>query len=266
MERANAVIVSTLTKFALNNAKEWDKLLPKAILSINISKQKTTGYSPFYLMHGYHPRIPPNEIHIGTLIEDSDRCHQLDLLTEARKLALERIENIHLYNKKKYDLRRLEHNFQEGSYVVYEWYKPTDTKLTPRFKGPFKILKKIGSVCYEIQDMNKPSVKKIVHTQFLKPLVTPHNLDLISDISADDDNHYTNDDHPMDVHPRDDSHENATPDSSSDEYHSSEELQPERHNHPQNDDTTKDDHSSDISSTRPFVTSRGRYTKLPQKY
>lgn len=180
VERANATIISTLTKFALENNEEWDKLLPKVLLAINISKQKTTKYSPFYLLYGFQPRIPPNEIHFGTIFEDLDRFNQLDFLFQAREQALKNINEIHMYNKSRFDLRRLQDSFKENDYVLYEWYKPNDTKLTPRYKGPYKVIRKIGSVCYEIQDVCKPTVKKKVHVQFLKPMTPPHNLDSIS--------------------------------------------------------------------------------------
>lgn len=263
VERANAYIISTLTKFALNNNTDWDKLLPKAILAINISKQKTTGHSPFYLMFGYHPRIPPNEIHFGTILEDIDRAHQLEFLTNARKTALQNINNVHEYNKKNFDLRRLQHNITDGSYVLYEWYKPTDNKLTPRYKGPFKVIRRVGSVCYEIQDVQKPEKKKIVHVQFLKILNNPHNLDLISDLILCDNtiqNSIPNDD--------------QGDDSTSDDY-----TCPDQND---DDDDQKDDSTSNIQTChnhvddqgndtipgqyKRFVTSRGRVTNVPNSW
>lgn len=68
-------------------------------------------------MHGYHPRIPPNEIHIGTITEDIDRTHQLELLSEARIIATARIKDQHIKNKAKFDLRKVD--FKEGQYVLY---------------------------------------------------------------------------------------------------------------------------------------------------
>lgn len=190
VERANATMVSTLTKYALENKDDWDKLLPKVVLAINTSKQKSTGYSPFYLLHGYEPRIPPNEIHFGTIVEDVERKHQLDILFEDRKRALENIKKVHTLNKRRYDMKHIEDNFNPGDYVVYEWPKPSDTKISPRYKGPFKITKKIGSVCYEIEDLKKPAIKKVVHVKFLKKLPYPHTLDVISDISGDIDENF----------------------------------------------------------------------------
>ena len=36
----------------------WDKLLPMAEFAINDSVSPTTGFSPFQLMYGMHPRKP----------------------------------------------------------------------------------------------------------------------------------------------------------------------------------------------------------------
>lgn len=181
VERANATIISVLTKMALENNNDWDKLLPMVVLCINTAKQKTTGYSPFYLLHGYEPRISPEEISIGTILTDIEREHQLDFLLEARKIALQNIEKANMNNKARFDLRRLEHNFKEQDYVMYEWTQATDDKLTPRYKGPYQITKKIGSVCYEIRNVQQPTKKKIVHVQFLKPLSSPPDLVSVSD-------------------------------------------------------------------------------------
>lgn len=195
VERANANIVSVLTKMAFEHKKDWDKLLPMAMLYINTAKQKTTGYSPFYLLHGYEPRITPNETEIGTVMSDIERNHQLDFLSEARKIALQNIETSNMKNKHRFDLRKLDHNFNINDYVMYEWPQATDNKLTARYKGPYQITKKIGSVCYELTNVQQPTKKKIAHVQFLKPLYPPPNLNPVSDISDISDNvnlHETN--------------------------------------------------------------------------
>lgn len=255
VERANATIVSTLTKFAFENKEDWDKLLPKVVLAINTSKQKTTGYSPFYLLHGYEPRMPPMEIHIGTVVEDIERNHQLQYLQEARQIALENIEVTHTQNKKRFDLGRIQDNFQKGDFVLYEWSKTTDTKLTPRYKGPFKILRKIGSVCYEIQDVQKPSTKKIVHVQFLKLLSQPHNLDFISDISATQTVHNPDDDNPNDDSPDEDNPDNYHPDEDN-----------PVNNHPDEDNPDEECLEEDSRRQKTFISSRGRITKKPFSY
>jgi hypothetical protein len=37
---------------------EWEELLPECVAGMNMARQRTTGFSPFFLMHGVHPRLP----------------------------------------------------------------------------------------------------------------------------------------------------------------------------------------------------------------
>ena len=37
---------------------DWDKQLKMACFAYNTSVHATTGYTPFYLMHGYEARLP----------------------------------------------------------------------------------------------------------------------------------------------------------------------------------------------------------------
>lgn len=62
VERSNATIISVLTKFVLENKNDWDTKLPNAILAINITKQSSANFTPFFLLHGFQPRIPPDEL------------------------------------------------------------------------------------------------------------------------------------------------------------------------------------------------------------
>ncbi|GFX60469.1 integrase catalytic domain-containing protein [Trichonephila clavipes] len=85
VERANGIIVATLKKAIDTNSNKWDELLPKTLLAINTKKQNSTRKSPFYLLHGYEPRLHRelHELHIGSFIDDTPREDQLDLLTLA---------------------------------------------------------------------------------------------------------------------------------------------------------------------------------------
>ena len=60
VERTNAIIGQMLrcTIHKLNEARDWDSLLPKIELPINSLSNYSTGYSPFYLNYGFHPNVP----------------------------------------------------------------------------------------------------------------------------------------------------------------------------------------------------------------
>ncbi|GFW91268.1 transposon Ty3-G Gag-Pol polyprotein [Trichonephila clavipes] len=86
VERTNDIIVATLKKGIDKNPNKWDELLPNPLLAINTTKQNSTRKLPFYLLHGYEPRLLC-EHHIGIFIDDTPREDQLDLLTLARAEA-----------------------------------------------------------------------------------------------------------------------------------------------------------------------------------
>jgi len=50
-------MISVLSKFSLEHPDDWDVKLPNLILAINTSQQSTTKFSPFFLFHGYEPKL-----------------------------------------------------------------------------------------------------------------------------------------------------------------------------------------------------------------
>ncbi|KAF8792328.1 Transposon Tf2-8 polyprotein like [Argiope bruennichi] len=187
VERANGIIVSSLKKMIDKNPNKWDELLPNALLAINTTKQNSTKKSPFYLLHGYEPRLP-RELHIGSFIDDTPREDQLDLLTLARAEAANSVYETHLENKKRFDLHRRSHSFKAGDLELYDWPKKGDHKLSPIFKGPFVIIRPVGAVCYEITSTTQQNkFIKVVHVQHLRPYFK-RNSPTIEENSTDEEN------------------------------------------------------------------------------
>ena len=60
-ERVVQVVKKGLRKYCLlaGNADTWDEWLPWRVLGYRCSPQKATGFSPYYLLHGVHPVVPP---------------------------------------------------------------------------------------------------------------------------------------------------------------------------------------------------------------
>jgi hypothetical protein len=53
-ERTNQTLKIRLGKLALEHGKDWDEYLEATAYSIRTQKQKSTKYSPFFLMFGRH--------------------------------------------------------------------------------------------------------------------------------------------------------------------------------------------------------------------
>ena len=60
VERMNAVISQTIRCLMTDVADlgKWKEYLPTVEMVINSLPNRSTGYSPFYLMYGYHPVLP----------------------------------------------------------------------------------------------------------------------------------------------------------------------------------------------------------------
>lgn len=181
IERSNATIIAVLSKYTLEHPYDWDEKLPNIVLAINTIQQSSSKYSPFYLLHGYEPRITCSELNLGSTLSEITRELQLKELIEARKEAGENIKKKHDENKKRYDKNRLNKTFQKGDLVWYNWPLASDSKLSPKFKGPFVIENKVGEVCYKIRKTDQSDSKKkdtrVVHIQTLKPFVSRPNLE-----------------------------------------------------------------------------------------
>ena len=64
VERANQTLMRSLTAYMKTHGHgSWEKYLPQCIFSMRAAPSATTLCSPFYLLHGAHPRIP---IPVGT--------------------------------------------------------------------------------------------------------------------------------------------------------------------------------------------------------
>jgi len=163
-------MISILSKFALEYPEDWDVKLPNLILAINTSQQSTTKFSPFFLLHGYEPKLSPMDMALGSVQSDISRMDQLGSLAESRGIAIKNLKDNHKINKKRFDQHRSQHNFQPGQRVWYNWQSTNDTKLTPNFKGPFVIVRPVVKVCYEITraDASNKNHSRIVHVQSLK--------------------------------------------------------------------------------------------------
>ena len=57
-ENSNKTLETVLRSVVNFEQSDWDTHLTAAELAVNSSKNATTGYSPFFLSHGFEPRLP----------------------------------------------------------------------------------------------------------------------------------------------------------------------------------------------------------------
>ena len=173
LERFHRTLKSILTKFCLNNQKDWDEGIQVALYAIRTAKHEGLGYSPFELMFGRRPRE-----NLRILYESWEEEMQPQPLTEyvtklrdrlrcAHDLARENLEKAQQKMKEYYDRKSRYREFKEGDLVLL--FDSTRGKpLQARYRGPFVVLNKLGPVNYLISTPGRRKQTRNVHINLLR--------------------------------------------------------------------------------------------------
>jgi hypothetical protein len=193
-ERTNQVLEDMLRACALKHGGSWEKSLPYAELSYNNSYQASLEMSPFEALYGRKCRTPLYWDQTGErqffgpeLIQEAEE--QVRMIRENLRIAQSR-------QKSYADNRRRLLEFKEGDHV-YLKVSPlrgmrrfkVKGKLSPRFIGPFLILKRVGEVAYRLELPDHLSdVHDVFHvSQLKKCLRVPEEQLPMEDLSVQDD-------------------------------------------------------------------------------
>jgi hypothetical protein len=193
-ERTNQLLEDMLRACALKYGGSWDKSLPYAEFSYNNSYQASMKMSPFEALYGRKCKTPLYWDQTGErqffgpeLIQEAEE--QVRLIRKNLRVAQTR-------QKSYADNRRRPLECEEGDHV-YLRVSPlrglrrfkVKGKLSPRFIGPFLILKRAGEVAYQLELPDPLSnVHDVFHvSQLKKCLRVPEEQLLMEDLSVQDD-------------------------------------------------------------------------------
>ncbi|KAJ0068233.1 hypothetical protein NL108_017965 [Boleophthalmus pectinirostris] len=182
VERLNRTLKDQLAKYIAQTGGEWDQFLPQVELAYNSSVHSSTGFSPFFLVHGREPNLPLDIIlncspTVTSPTPGTPAAYASYLssrLTHAFADAAHNSTISKLRQKSQYDKKVVFHPHEPGDLVLLDDPANKMNKLAPRWKGPFVILKRVtkdgqSGVIYEITDPKKAHSRTwIVHHNRLK--------------------------------------------------------------------------------------------------
>ncbi|GFT76580.1 hypothetical protein TNCV_3678191 [Trichonephila clavipes] len=164
-ERFNKTLADMLSMYVDVEQKNWDEILPFVTFAYNTAKQETTGFTPFYLLHGREAEttldtmLPfcPNDFDDNNITKIAARAE------ESRQLA-----RVHTLRAQDKDRLRYDSKHQIVSYAPGDlvWvYTPVrkvglSEKLLRRYFGPYQVLRRLSAVTYEVQDFDPASRKE----------------------------------------------------------------------------------------------------------
>ncbi|KAL4153562.1 hypothetical protein QTP88_001395 [Uroleucon formosanum] len=148
-EKFNGTLIDMISHFVQEKTNCWNQYLKYVLFGYNTSVNETTNQSPFYLLHGYHPKsiFDYNLISTDTAPEI---LNELEKLNNIRDELPKLLEEKFLKNKKHYDSRKKQIRFVVGEKVLVKT-ENKGSKFAYRYGGPFKIVRQISDVTYVVE-------------------------------------------------------------------------------------------------------------------
>ena len=170
---------------------DWSGMLDALSLSYNSSTHTATGFSPAYLLRGFHPLTSTSIISQPSSINrtgisnsgtgDQETLHDKALeLVEGfvaeRKRARDALLLGQMYQRKAYNKGRLDWEFEVGDKVVINRRnlgllrdeKGRGEKLLAKYDGPFEILQKVSAVAYRLRMPASYGMHPVLNIQHLE--------------------------------------------------------------------------------------------------
>ena len=167
-ERLNRTLKTMMAKLVGSKAHKWEEVLPKVLAAYRTSVSTVTGFTPFYLHFGRHPRhgagmhhvVPPGQV-------ERVLWDRVDQLAQAHERAREGVRNQQVRNKSRLDQRPQAPEYVEGQPVLLQVINPTT--FQPHYDHGYIVTRVRGSVITVVG----PKLKRLnVNASRLKPAPT----------------------------------------------------------------------------------------------
>ena len=169
-ERVNGILEQYLRCFINERQNNWVDLLPFAEFSYNNTIHQSIQQTPFFANYGFNPVFNP-EIPINVSSNEADK--RIIAIKENIILLKRNLDKAKESYKKYADKRRMEApSFEVGQKV---WLIRNDSnrdkkrKLSHHLVGPFKIIRKVSSLAFELDLPRNMRCHPVFHVSLLEP-------------------------------------------------------------------------------------------------
>jgi hypothetical protein len=154
---------------------DWEKLLPLGEVAYNNSTQRSTGFSPWFINKGFHPRTPASFSTTKNMksVELEERMKRWEDIRNQieRNLKTAQEDQKEVADRKRREVR--EEDYQVGKLV---WLNSKNIKTSRPSKkldnknlGPFKIIEKRSDVVVKLKLSETIKIHPVFHMRLLKP-------------------------------------------------------------------------------------------------
>ncbi|KAH9253868.1 hypothetical protein BASA81_008180 [Batrachochytrium salamandrivorans] len=194
VERMHAMLGHGLTTLVHGKRDRWDEYLPQVLLALRTRTHAVTGFSPFFLLFGIHPRLPTDETppqntlapldEIERMEENSEFiARNLEEVGQARSAANVRTKAQSEAMRKRggFDENTPDYFFKVGDMVKMKHHERL--KLEFRWKGPYHVVDVGHPGTYWIMTPQGLRLPNAVNQNDLAPWLSPvvDNVDFFYD-------------------------------------------------------------------------------------
>jgi transposase InsO family protein len=197
VERGHYNIREALVKLCKGDLSKWPLYVSAANYADRITVRKSTGYSPYYLLHGVHPLLPGDLADATFLVNNfrpgmtrdelvQTRARQLLRLPEDIAKAKKILQKSRFRSKQAYEkkfARRLRIGaYQSGDLVLVrnnriENSVSIERKTADRYMGPYRVIRRTQGGSYVLEEMDSSELTEHVAAYRLIPYVKRRDLD-----------------------------------------------------------------------------------------
>ncbi|GBG87466.1 hypothetical protein CBR_g45524 [Chara braunii] len=175
VERGHRTLKNTIAKLAVDDLGNWPRYLKQAVFSENMTPKRMTGCIPAEFCYEREIDLPVEALvptwnrlddnpHMSTEELTAARCQQVARNEEALEDVVKNVMDSRMRDKARWDqVKKIQMEpLQVGEKVLVRNSAFENTwsgQLGRRFKGPYKIAKRVGLNMFELEDLDGTGMK-----------------------------------------------------------------------------------------------------------